>query len=405
MIRSHGMTVLASLTLGLLTPPPAFGQPVCPENGIYELLPDSEMLVDCRLCELAEPRVQLSGRFRLDAGRPMGEDTEFPIHGIEFRSRLGRLGYRVAGDGMLILGKDGTQSIFLNLALDGGDLQNLSGGGAVDPAAPWPAMKVEAAVAQPGTAAFFILSVKLVAAPLRAAKFTPYSLRPESYLLIDCEFCKRLNLPIPIDGTFLLGEMASRPSVSEFRIDCIDFRSTNLEEPPGLISGWGSYERFEEFALSESMTLDLRLDIGGELFNGAVLESGFKHPVAPFPNLEIDLVQVNPVDPNTIFKLHLVAGPSGALVTPFRRGDTNDDGRVDLSDPVAMLNWLFLGSDEPPCREATDTNTDRASDLSDPVYVLSFLFLGGDEPAAPGPFECGAAPEPAGGCARYDSCK
>src|SRR5690606_14602396 len=33
----------------------------------------------------------------------------------------------------------------------------------------------------------------------------------------------------------------------------------------------------------------------------------------------------------------------------FLRTDTNGDGRVDISDAIATLQYLFLGGDEPPC--------------------------------------------------------
>jgi ELWxxDGT repeat protein len=79
------------------------------------------------------------------------------------------------------------------------------------------------------------------------------------------------------------------------------------------------------------------------------------------------------------------------LDRPFRRGDTNTDGALDLSDAIATLGYLFLGSDAPGCLDAADTNDSGAVDLSDAVFTLSFLFLGGPAPAAP--FGgCGADP-------------
>ncbi|MBI4606727.1 MAG: hypothetical protein HY721_32590 [Planctomycetes bacterium] len=72
----------------------------------------------------------------------------------------------------------------------------------------------------------------------------------------------------------------------------------------------------------------------------------------------------------------------------FLRGDCNDDGRVDLSDALCSLNWLFLGSPAPGCLAAADVNADRRIDISDAVAVLGYLFLGTPAPPAPFP-DCG----------------
>ena len=79
------------------------------------------------------------------------------------------------------------------------------------------------------------------------------------------------------------------------------------------------------------------------------------------------------------------------LVKPavlFRRGDCNDDGKVNISDAVWILNWLFRGGAEPGCAAAANANGDGEVSLSDPVALLSYLFLAGPEIPAPFP-ECG----------------
>ena len=77
-------------------------------------------------------------------------------------------------------------------------------------------------------------------------------------------------------------------------------------------------------------------------------------------------------------------GGAGAPAAPvFQRGDVNQDGRIDISDPVNLLSFLFSGGDEPQCKDAADTNDDGHVDLSDPIYLLSFLFTGGNEPPSP----------------------
>jgi hypothetical protein len=80
----------------------------------------------------------------------------------------------------------------------------------------------------------------------------------------------------------------------------------------------------------------------------------------------------------------------------FLRGEANDDGKVDISDAVHVLNWLFLGEAEPGCLAAADVHGDKTVNISDPVYLLSHLFLGGPPPPAPFP-ECGPLDPPAEG--------
>lgn len=57
-------------------------------------------------------------------------------------------------------------------------------------------------------------------------------------------------------------------------------------------------------------------------------------------------------------------------------GDVNRDGVADLSDAIALANYLFLGAKR-PCSNAADTNDDGRVDLGDAVYILQKLFATG----------------------------
>lgn len=76
----------------------------------------------------------------------------------------------------------------------------------------------------------------------------------------------------------------------------------------------------------------------------------------------------------------------------FRRGDSNGDGRTDISDAVGTLSFLFTGGASPVCDDAADSNDDGSVDISDALTTLGFLFLGGKTPPAPGPTACGVDP-------------
>ncbi len=94
-----------------------------------------------------------------------------------------------------------------------------------------------------------------------------------------------------------------------------------------------------------------------------------------------------------------VGGPA------FRRGDSNDDGNVNLSDALSILGFLFLGGDPSGCRKTADANDNGTINSTDVVTVLNYLFRGGTQP--PDPFAaCGADPtEDDLTCEAYTHCE
>ena len=80
----------------------------------------------------------------------------------------------------------------------------------------------------------------------------------------------------------------------------------------------------------------------------------------------------------------------GGLQLP---GDLNQDGSMDISDSIALLGHLFLGSPARlPCQEGTiedpanisllDVNGDNSLNLTDAIHSLAYLFMGGAPPVA-----------------------
>lgn len=76
--------------------------------------------------------------------------------------------------------------------------------------------------------------------------------------------------------------------------------------------------------------------------------------------------------------------------TPFVRGDCNGDQAVGISDPVALLGYLFSGG-EIGCESACDANDDGAVQLTDAIVILDSLFGGTGALPAPYP-SCGVDP-------------
>jgi hypothetical protein len=71
----------------------------------------------------------------------------------------------------------------------------------------------------------------------------------------------------------------------------------------------------------------------------------------------------------------------------FERGDADGDHRVNLTDAVFVLNYLFLSGPKPVCLDAADTNDDGRLNLTDGIYLLTHLFLAGPAPPQPFPGE------------------
>ena len=103
----------------------------------------------------------------------------------------------------------------------------------------------------------------------------------------------------------------------------------------------------------------------------------------------------------------LVVFTTAIHAVPFRRGEVNGDGSLDVSDPVCLLSYLFVGEgpcSRPPCLDALDANDDGSIEISDPIVLLSFLFRGGPPPAPPFE-ECGDDPTLDGNdCASFPAC-
>jgi len=65
------------------------------------------------------------------------------------------------------------------------------------------------------------------------------------------------------------------------------------------------------------------------------------------------------------------------------RGDVNGSEKLDISDAVYLLRYLFGFGEPPVCLQAGDVNNDGAVDLSDVTALLAYLFAGGPAPQPP----------------------
>ena len=70
-----------------------------------------------------------------------------------------------------------------------------------------------------------------------------------------------------------------------------------------------------------------------------------------------------------------------------------------------VLGYLFLGTQAPGCLDSADTDDSGTLEITDAVAILEFLFSGSAVPPPPGPLECGSDPSPDDlSCSRFPGC-
>ncbi|MGQ9590765.1 MAG: right-handed parallel beta-helix repeat-containing protein [Planctomycetota bacterium] len=171
-------------------------------------------------------------------------------------------------------------------------------------------------------------------------------------------------------------------------------------DPRFVFAGEYDFTRFRTVAFGgESLTVpdfvvrapDFRLRPDSPAVDAAYGESA--------PAVDIDGIP-RPQGRRADVGAHELTPPPG----PFRRGDANSSGTVDIADAVALLLDLAGGfASRLPCESAADANDDGRVDVSDPIFLLRALFLSG--PLPPPPAECGYDPTPDDlACAAFPIC-
>jgi len=73
-------------------------------------------------------------------------------------------------------------------------------------------------------------------------------------------------------------------------------------------------------------------------------------------------------------KPRAVVPPSG------KEGDVNGDGKINVTDVIFLVNFLFKNGPEPNPPPAGDINADCVTTVSDIVYLINYLYKGGAAP-------------------------
>ena len=75
-----------------------------------------------------------------------------------------------------------------------------------------------------------------------------------------------------------------------------------------------------------------------------------------------------------------IAVLTGALLTggrlganDFIRGDSNEDGTINIADAIFTLSFLYGGGPTPQCLDSADLNDDGVVDVADAIFGLGIL--------------------------------
>ncbi len=72
---------------------------------------------------------------------------------------------------------------------------------------------------------------------------------------------------------------------------------------------------------------------------------------------------------------------SGCCIGDRGNVDGSVDDNVDISDLVALVDYMFGGGAAPPCPEEANIDGEGEIDISDLVALVAYMFQGGDPPA------------------------
>ena len=338
----------------------------------------------------------LAGTFVLVSLPAPQAGESFAIEDIDFRDPEGS--YTVSGKGTYARdpAADPTDSMALDVTVNGVSGIPLVSVPLYESAWPTITIRLEEKVPRDPLHRY---AIHIEAAP-RADEEVRYELEEGSSLIDECRPCGRSPVEVPITGSFVLGRIGGGgpDPTTTYRVDGIDFKGAS-ETLEYNIMGTGLYRHGGEVAVLQSLVLDIANNgaFGFHLLSGQV-------PVeAEFPRVDI-LASQEDDRTMVVYTLRIIASPAEEPSEPFRRGDANDDGVVDISDAVHVLSWLFSGGEAPGCAGAADTNGDLAHDLSDGVSLLNHLFQGAPAPPPPGPDACGAGPAGGPGCVSFANC-
>ena len=229
-----------------------------------------------------------------------------------------------------------------------------------------------------------------------ACELPPGSLFPIGQTIVTCRAAEA-------SCTFTVTVEDSMPPTIQCSPDLV-FEGTTSGSPPHKPPGWPPGSNPPANAITAIVTYDAPL----------VTDSGQTQPIqamcTPSSGSRLPLgthtitcraVDLEANEAACSFEVEVVLG-----AVAFIRGDVNVDASIDIADPIALVNHLFLGGPVPKCMDSADVTDDGAINLTDVIYELNYIFMGMAPPPAPFLPLCGLESETdALACDRYLPCE
>jgi hypothetical protein len=375
------------LPLALLVLLPAFARADEPIPVAYDLQHGGYIIDSCLTCDRIPIQKPLrQGTFTVTERAPLPGAQAYDLLDIDLVSDDDA--YRVKGTGTFsaLVTNPPVWSLQLKVSINGSEEIDLAG--KTESVPPWPLIDMLVEETAPTAGRDF--SIRLIAAPV--VPEAEYAMTKEGNYYFDCPPCMRPIIPIAATGQFRMGKVAENSLYSVWRIDGFSLSDAGGEGLLAIIGG-GWYRQGGEVALTQQMGLRVQVLAPTDYPAWVDLYSAVTGTDVALPAIQIGgVADINPPSIGRVLTL-TVSAKSSALI-PFLRGDANADRKVDLSDGIYLLWWLFMGGTAPICAEAADANDDAKFDLSDALTIFAYLYQGGKPPPDPGPLTCG--PDPTG---------
>ena len=225
------------------------------------------------------------------------------------------------------------------------------------------------------------------------------------------DFVYEITFTIAVDEIIFIGLGHGEPdSAPNEPVDSVNFRIHS----PGLVNGKVEIQgqiianltdpgphRVQIAKTGNAVTFAIDLDVDGEFQADASYLIPDLKATAPFLKPDDTHLFFGNSELGTIFS-DMVVAPNPAA-TRFRRDDVNGDGRVDITDPISVLEFLFLGKPQ-SCLDAADFDDNGQLNIADAIALLGYVFQGTLPPRPPSTV-CGFDPDQdALGCESYPIC-
>jgi hypothetical protein len=123
----------------------------------------------------------------------------------------------------------------------------------------------------------------------------------------------------------------------------------------------------------------IRPNAGDQIIAIDTLTDTIIHPVT----MDTMLVWLRAYAPDGLTQIPLTFGSGDIEVVPGAAcGDANDDGDVNVSDAIWIIDYIFIGSAPAALFYIADVNVDDVVNVSDAVYLINYVFRDGPEPCA-----------------------